>query len=88
MAILLLRIFGPQIAGLAAYAALRAALRRGEPMLAQLGAVVVTALAAAYLAIARLDGVTLSTLPRIGAFVALEVFAGLLAQLLIAAAEE
>ena len=88
MTILLLRIFGPQIAGLAAYAALRAAAPRREPILAQLGAVLTTALAAAFLAIAKLDDTVLATVPRIGAFVALEVFVALLAQLLLAAHEE
>lgn len=72
---LLLRIFAPQIAGLAAYVLLRR-----WTMLAQLGAVLVTALAAAFAAW------PLATLPRLGAFVALEVFAALLAQLLIVAA--
>jgi hypothetical protein len=85
--ILLLRIFGPQIAGLAAYAALRAALRRRDLILPQLGAVLTAALAAAALAMAHLDEAALSTAPRIGAFVTLEVFVALLAQLLIAAAE-
>ena len=78
MTILLLRIFGPQIAGLAVYAALR---RRGAT-LAQTAAVLLTALLAVYC------GLALPTIPRIGAFVALEVFVALLAQLLIAAAEE
>ena len=77
MSILLLRIFGPQLLGLLTYAVLR---RR--VMLAQLGAVLTTALAAAY------AGHVLPTLPRIGAFVTVEVFAALLAQLLIAAAHE
>jgi hypothetical protein len=74
---LLLRIFGPQLLGLLTYFLLR---RR--VMLAQLGAVLVTALAAAY------SGHVLETLPRIGAFVTLEVFAALLAQLIIAGANE
>ena len=77
MAVLLLRIFGPQLAGLLAHFALR---RR--TMLAQLAAVLTTALAAAY------AGHVLATVPRIGAFIALEVFVALLAQLLIAAAEQ
>ena len=77
MIVLLLRIFGPQLAGLAVHFALRR-----WTMLAQLGAVLTTALAAAY------AGYVLGTLPRIGAFLALEVFVALLAQLLIAAAEE
>jgi len=77
VAILLLRIFGPQLAGLLAHVALR---RR--TILAQLGAVLTTALAAAY------AGYPLATLPRIGAFIALEVFVALLAQLLIAAAAD
>ena len=77
MAILLLRIFGPQIAGLFVYFAVR---RR--VMLAQLGAVLTTALTAAY------AGLVLPTLPRLGAFIALEVVVALLAQLLISAAEE
>jgi len=81
--VLLLRIFGPQIAALLVHVALR---RR--PMLAQLGAVLTAALAAAYLAIARLDDTLLATLPRIGAFIAIEVFAALLGQLLIVAGEE
>jgi len=76
--ILLLRIFGPQIAGLFLYAVLR----RRNMMLAQIGAVLMTALAAAY------AGIVLVTVPRIGAFIALEVFVALLAQLLIAAGEE
>ena len=78
MTLLLLRIFGPQIAGLLAYAALR---RRGA-MLAQIAAVLTTALLAAC------SGLALPTLPRLGAFIALEVFVALLAQLLITAAEE
>lgn len=77
MTILLLRILGPQIAGLAVYFVLR---RR--VMLAQLGAVLTTALAAAY------AGHPLPTVPRTGAFIALEVFVALLAQLLISAAAE
>ena len=77
MLLLLLRIFGPQILGLLTYFLLR---RR--VMLAQLAAVVTTTLAAAY------AGHVLATLPRIGAFLALELFTALLAQLLIAGAEE
>ena len=77
MTILLLRIFGPQLLGLAIYFVLH---RR--VILAQLAAVLATTLAAAY------AGWTLGTLPRIGAFVALELFVALLAQLLIAAAHE
>lgn len=84
MTILLLRIFGPQLAGLAAYAAVRWRNR----MLAQLGAIVTTALAAFYFAVAKIDDAALTTLPRIGAFLALQVFVALLAQLLIAAAGE
>jgi len=75
--ILLLRLFGPQLLGLGVYVLLR---RRAG--LAQGGAVLTTALAAAY------AGLALGTLPRIGAFLALEIFVALLAQLLIAAAEE
>jgi hypothetical protein len=75
--ILLLRIFGPQILGLAVYFALRR-----NTILAQLAAVLATTLAAAY------AGWTLGTLPRIGAFTALELFVALLVQLLIAAAHE
>ena len=77
MSILLLRIFGPQLLGLLAYFVLR---RR--VMLAQLAAVLTTTLAAAY------AGYVLGSLPRIGAFLALEVFVALLAQLLIAGANE
>jgi len=75
--ILLLRIFGPQLAGLLAYFVLRRRLT-----LAQLAAVLTTALAAAY------AGSPLATVPRIGAFIALEVFAALLGQLLIVAGGE
>jgi len=50
--------------------------------LAQLAAVLTTALAAAY------AGAPLATVPRIGAFIALEVFAALLGQLLIVAGGE
>ena len=78
MLILLLRIFGPQIFGLLLYVLLH----RRSALLAQLAAVLSTALAAAY------AGLVLMTLPRIGAFIALEVFVALLAQLLIAAADE
>jgi hypothetical protein len=74
---LLLRILGPQLAGLLAYFLLR---RRVT--LAQLAAVLTTTLAAAY------AGAPLATVPRIGAFIALEVFAALLGQLLIVAASE
>jgi hypothetical protein len=77
VSLLLLRIFGPQLLGLGVYFILR---RR--VVLAQGGAVLTTALAAAY------AGHVLGTLPRIGAFLALEVFVALLAQLLIAAGEE
>ncbi len=77
MSLLLLRIFGPQILGLAAYAVLR---RRAA--LAQIAAVLTTALAAAYAAL------VLGSVPRIGAFIALELFVALLAQLLIAAGNE
>jgi hypothetical protein len=77
VSLLLLRIFGPQLLGLGVYLILR---RR--VVHAQGGAVLTTALAAAY------AGYVLGTLPRIGAFLALEVFVALLAQLLIAAAEE
>ena len=77
MAILLLRIAGPQLLGLLMYFVLRR-----KVMLAQLAAVLTTALAAAY------TGHVLATLPRIGAFIALEVFVALLAQLLIAGANE
>ena len=77
MSILLLRIAGPQLLGLLMYFVLR---RR--VMLAQLAAVLTTTLAAAY------AGHVLATLPRIGAFMALEVFVALLAQLLIAATKE
>jgi putative Ca2+/H+ antiporter (TMEM165/GDT1 family) len=77
VSILLLRIFGPQLLGLLAYFVLR---RR--VLLAQLAAVLTTTLAAAY------AGHVLPTLPRIGAFLALEVFVALLAQLLIAGADE
>lgn len=77
MTILLLRIFGPQLLGLTIYFVLH---RR--VILAQLAAVLATTLAAAY------AGWILGTLPRIGAFVALELFVALLAQLLIAAAHE
>ena len=77
MTIFLLRIFGPQLAGLLLYFVLR---RR--PMLAQLAAVLTTALAAAY------AGWPLATVPRIGAFIAIEVFAALLGQLLVVAAED
>jgi hypothetical protein len=75
--ILLLRILGPQLAGLLAYFVLRRRLT-----LAQLGALLTTTLAAAY------AGWPLATVPRIGAFIALEVFAALLGQLLIVAAED
>ena len=51
-------------------------------MLAQLAAVLTTALAAAY------AGWPLATVPRIGAFIAIEVFAALLGQLLVVAAED
>ena len=77
MTIFLLRIFGPQLAGLLLYFALRRRL-----MLAQLSAVLTTALAAAY------AGWPLATVPRIGAFIAIEVFAALLGQLLVVAAED
>ena len=77
MTILLLRIFGPQLAGLLFYFVLRRRL-----MLAQLAAVLTTALAAAY------AGWPLATVPRIGAFIAIEVFAALLGQLLVVAAED
>ncbi|HKS21359.1 MAG TPA: hypothetical protein VJZ76_01070 [Thermoanaerobaculia bacterium] len=77
MLILLLRIFGPQLLGLGVYFLLRR-----KAVLAQGGAVLATALAAGY------AGQVLGTLPRIGAFLALEVFVALLAQLLIAAGEE
>ena len=77
MSLLLLRIFGPQIVGLVTWFVLR---RR--VMLAQLGAVLTTTLAAAC------AGYVLGTLPRIGAFIALEVFVVILAQLLIAGAAE
>lgn len=77
MLILLLRIFGPQLLGLGVYVILRR-----KVVLAQGAAVLATALAAAY------AGQVLGTIPRIGAFLALEVFVALLAQLLIAAAEE
>jgi len=75
--ILLLRIFGPQLAGLAVHFALRR-----WTMLAQLGAVLTTALVAGY------AGYPLATVPRVGAFIALEVFVALLAQLLIVAAAD
>ena len=74
MTILLLRIFGPQILGLLLYALLH----RRNVILAQLAAVLLTTLAAAYASL------VLATVPRIGAFIALEVFVALLAQLLIA----
>ena len=77
MAVLLLRIFGPQLAGLLAYFVLRRRLT-----LAQLAAVLTAALAAAYAAW------PLASLPRIGAFIAIEVFAALLGQLLIVAGDE
>lgn len=77
MSLLLLRIFGPQLLGLLLFFVLRRRL-----MIAQLAAVLTTALAAAYAAH------PLVTVPRIGAFIALEVFVALLAQLLIAAAGE
>ena len=50
--------------------------------LAQLAAVLTTGLAAAY------AGWPLASPPRIGAFIAIEVFAALLGQLLIVAGEE
>ena len=77
MTVLLLRIFGPQLTGLLTYFVLRRRLT-----LAQLAAVLTTALAAAYAAW------PLATVPRIGAFIALEVFAALLGQLLIVATED
>ena len=77
MTILLLRIFGPQLTGLLTYFVLRRRLT-----LAQLAAVLTTGLAAAY------TGWPLASLPRIGAFIAIEVFAALLGQLLIVAADE
>jgi len=75
--ILLLRIFGPQLAGLAVHFALRR-----WTMLAQLAAVLTTALVAGY------AGYPLATVPRVGAFIALEVFVALLAQLLIVASAD
>jgi len=75
--IFLLRIFGPQLAGLLLYFVLRRRL-----MLAQVAAVLTTALAAAF------AGWPLATVPRIGAFIAIEVFAALLGQLLVVAAED
>jgi hypothetical protein len=74
--LLVLRILGPQLLGLLAYFLLR---RRA--MLAQASAVAATALAAV------VAGLVLP-LPRLGAFVAIEVFAALLAQLIIAGANE
>lgn len=82
MGLLLLRIFGPQLAGLAAYAALRLSLRRA-PMFAQLGAVLLTAAASVYISAWSLQGAA-----HIGAFIALQIFVSLLAQLLIVAAQE
>lgn len=76
MPLLVLRILGPQLLGLLAYFLLR---RRA--MLAQASAVAATALAAV------VAGLVLP-LPRLGAFVAIEVFAALLAQLIIAGANE
>jgi hypothetical protein len=81
--ILLLRIFGPQLAGLIGYAALRRISRRANPLLPQLAAVLLTAGTAVCAAAPSLEGTA-----RIGAFVVLEIFVALLAQLLIAAAEE
>ena len=66
-----------QLAGLLLYFVLRRRLT-----LAQLAAVLTTALAAAYAAW------PLATVPRIGAFIAIEVFAALLGQLLIVATDE
>jgi hypothetical protein len=76
VSLLVLRILAPQLLGLLAHF-----LFRRRVMLAQASAVVATALAAVY------AGFVLP-LPRFGAFVAIEIFAALLAQLIIAGANE
>lgn len=77
MSSIVLRIVAPQLLALLAYVLLRRRL-----MIAQLAAVVVAALSAFY------AGRVLESIPRFGAFLALELFVALLAQLLIAGANE
>lgn len=84
--LLLLRILGPQLLALMAYAVLRLAAPRRDAGIAQLFAVVIAGSSAWWSAAIRIGGIHLS-MPRAGAFVALEIFVALLAQLLILAAQ-
>lgn len=83
---LLLRILTPQVAALLVWAIVRLAARDRDPIFGQLAAVVVAAIAAVWLG--TLHTAATLTGPRLGAFIALEVFVALLAQLMIIAAEE
>jgi len=84
--LLLLRILGPQLLGLIVYGVLRIAAPRRDTGAAQLFAIVFTGASAWWSGATRIAGVYLS-MPRAGAFVALEIFVALLAQLLILAAQ-
>lgn len=83
---LLLRILAPQVAALLVWAIVRLLARDRDPILGQLVAVVVAAVAA--VVFGTMHASPALTGPRLGAFIALEVFVALLGQLLIIAAEE
>ena len=84
--LLLLRILAPQIAALIVWAAVRFAARDRDPIISQLAAVAIAAVAAVW--VATMHGAFTLSGPRLGAFIALELFVALLAQLLIIAREE
>lgn len=85
--LLLLRILAPQLLALAVYAIARAAGHRRDPAVAQVFAIAMAGASAWWLGMVSIGGMHLDAWPRVGAFVALEVFVALLGQLLILAAQ-
>jgi len=84
--LLLVRILAPQLLALIVYAIVRGAAPRRDTGVAQLFAVIVAGASAWFSATMPIGGIVLS-MPRSGAFVALEIFVALLAQLLTLAAQ-
>jgi len=84
--LLLVRILAPQLLALIVYAIVRRAAPRRDTGVAQLFAIIVAGASAWFSATMPIGGIVLS-MPRSGAFVALEIFVALLAQLLTLAAQ-
>lgn len=84
--LLLVRILAPQLLALIVYFVVRAVAPRRDSGVAQLFAILIAGASAWFSATMPIGGIVLS-MPRSAAFVALEIFVALLAQLLTLAAQ-